>query len=66
MWAGKTVRERGVKPAEPDRATGEGRANDARRTLGLTARVVAGTAGLAALAGLIGLAVAAAFGWRPP
>ncbi len=55
-----------MKPAEPNRATGEGRSNDARPASGLIARVVAGTAGLAALAGLIALAVAAAFGWRPP
>ena len=63
--AGKTAREH-VKSVRPDRVTGKGRANDARSTSGLIARVVAGTAGLAALAGLIALAIAAAFGWRPP
>ena len=62
--AGKAVRGR-MKPARPDRATEEGRTNNARSMLGLVARVVAGTAGLAVLAGLIALAIAAMFGWRP-
>jgi len=55
-----------MKPVRPDRATEDGRIDNARSVLGLIARVVAGTAGLAVLAGLIALAVAAAFGWRPP
>lgn len=53
-------------PPRPDRAAGEGRAGPARSASGLVARAVAGSAVLAALAGLIALAVAAAFGWRPP
>ncbi len=55
-----------MKPARPDRATEEGRTNNARSMLGLVARVVTGSAGLAVLAGLIALAIAAVFGWRPP
>jgi hypothetical protein len=54
-----------MKPAQPVRATEGGRASNARPMLGLVARVVAGTAGLAVLARLIALAIAAMFGWRP-
>ena len=45
---------------------GERRVDPGRSTLGLVARAVAGTAGLAVLAGLIALAIAAVFGWGPP
>ena len=48
-----------MKPVRPDRATEDGRADNAQSVLGLIARVVAGTIGLAVLAGLIALVVVA-------
>lgn len=51
-----------MRPVRPDRATGDGRTDNARSVLGLVARVVAGTIGLAALAGSIALVLVAVLG----